>query len=249
VICSCHIHVGIDDPDARITVMNRVRPWLPVLLALSANSPWWQGNDTGYASYRTILWQGWPTAAVPPRLRDQAEYDRLIDSLRAVGVIDAPSAVYWYVRPSAQLPTLEFRACDVCLRVDDAVTIAGLVRALTSTVLAQSPDDDVSAPPAVLDAGIWRAARFGLDDRLIDPTTLTLAPAPEVVAQLVDFVADELHATGDRDRVTRGIDDILGRGNGATAQRRALNRYPQRRQTLDALQAMPALVDATPPRG
>ncbi len=134
VICGCHIHVGVDDPEDRITVMNRVRPWLPVLLALSANSPWWQGSDTGYASYRTMLWREWPTAEVQPLLGDHSEFERLVGMLQQVGAIDTPSALYWYVRPSAQLPTVEYRVCDVSLRVEDAVTIAGLVRALTDTV-------------------------------------------------------------------------------------------------------------------
>lgn len=235
VICGCHIHVGVDDPGDRITVMNRVRPWLPVLLALSANSPWWQGTDTGYASYRTMLWRGWPTSGVQPLLRDHAEYEHLTATLERVGVIDAPSALYWYVRPSARLPTVEFRVCDVCLRTDDAVTIAGLVRALTRTVLAQPGDDLSTTPAAVLEGGVWRAARFGLDGELIDPVTLTLQSAPRVIDKFVDLVADELHAAGDYDRVTGGVADILSRGNGAMAQRRLLEHHPDRGEALKAL--------------
>lgn len=240
VICGSHIHVGIDDPDAQISAMNRVRPWLPVLLALSANSPWWQGTDTGYASYRTMLWRAWPTAGVPPLLGDHAEYERLVARLHQVGAIDAPSALYWFVRPSARLPTLEYRVCDVCLRVDDAVTIAGLVRALTTTVLAQR-GGDLMTPAAVLDAGVWRAARYGLDGELIDPSTLTLEAAPKVVAHLIALVADALQDAGDHDRVTGGVSDILARGNGATAQRQALVRHPGREAAREALQAMHGL--------
>jgi carboxylate-amine ligase len=244
VICGCHIHVGVDDPDDRITVMNRVRPWLPALLALSANSPWWQGTDTGYASYRTMLWREWPTAEVQPILRDYSEYERLVGTLQQVGAIDAPSALYWYVRPSAQLPTVEYRVCDVSLRIDDAVTIAGLVRALTATLLAQRADDLAEIPAAVLGTGIWRAARFGLEGELIDPRSLTLVPAHEAIAQLLDLVDSALRAAGDHERVTNGVSAILRRGNGAVAQRGALARFPERSQVLQAIGAMGVLDDA-----
>ena len=116
VICGCHVHVGIADPDLAVAVMSRVRPWLPVLLALSANSPFWSGEDTGYDSYRLEVWARWPTAGVPPdaggprRLRRGGR-----PAARPAGAIEDATHLYWYLRPSDRFPTLELRAMDVCL--------------------------------------------------------------------------------------------------------------------------------------
>jgi carboxylate-amine ligase len=130
IICGCHVHVGIDDPELAIATMDRVRPWLPVLLALSSNSPFWQGRDTGFASYRTEIWARWPTAGFPPLLGTRARYDDLVAELLSIRALDEPASLYWYVRPSVRYPTIELRICDVLLRVEDTVTLSGLIRAL-----------------------------------------------------------------------------------------------------------------------
>ena len=156
VICGCHVHVGIADPDVAVATMSRVRPWLPVLLALSANSPFWSGTDTGYDSYRLEVWERWPTAGVPPDLADRAAYDEVVDELRTGGAIEDATHLYWYLRPSDRWPTLEFRAMDVCLDVDTAVAVAGLARALVRTEIAaaerggppSTPPRRWSAPPS-----------------------------------------------------------------------------------------------------
>lgn len=129
-ICGCHIHVGISDAEAAIQVLNGVRPWLPAILAVSVNSPFWLGEDTGYGSYRTEIWRRWPTAGTPDPFASRADFDRLVDVLLQTGSIDDPARIHWDVRPSPQFPTLEFRVTDVCLTVDDALTVAALVRAL-----------------------------------------------------------------------------------------------------------------------
>jgi carboxylate-amine ligase len=221
VICGCHIHVQVDDPDQRIAAMNRVRPWLPVLLALSANSPWWQGSDTGYNSYRTLVWRAWPTATFPPTLDDYDAYQRLLNSLEKIEAIDSPAAIYWHVRPSAKLPTLEYRVCDVCLRLEDSVTLGGLVRALTTAAADSKSANSVLGAP-VLDSALWRAARYGLDGPLVDPSTQSLRPGPEVVEHLLDAVGPALHDSGDYERVVTGVKEILGRGSGARFQRQRL---------------------------
>lgn len=221
VICGCHIHVHVDDPDQRIVAMNRVRPWLPVLAALSANSPWWQGSDTGYASYRTVVWRAWPTATFPPTLDGYDGYQRLVDTLTKIEAIDTPAALYWHVRPSAKLPTLEYRVCDVCLQFEDAVTLAGLVRALTTTALDTEPVNPVPVN-AVLDSALWRAARFGLDGELVDPSTASLRSGPEVVQHLLDYVEGALRDSGDHGRVASGVAEIVRRGSGSRFQRQRL---------------------------
>jgi carboxylate-amine ligase len=226
VICGCHIHVGIDDLDDRIRAMNSVAGWLPALLALSANSPWWQGDDTGYASYRTVVWKSWPTATMPPLLDDHAAYLDLVESLQTIEAIDAPAALYWYVRPSSKLPTLEFRVADTCLRTDDAVTLAGVARALTVTALRSRSKLSARPPTAVLDSAMWRAARHGLDANLVDPTTATLRPAKEVIQTMLDVTGPALHDAGDHKRVKEGVARILKEGNGASLQRAVLQAGP-----------------------
>jgi carboxylate-amine ligase len=210
------------------------------LLALSANSPWWEGVDTGYASYRTVVWKSWPTATMPPRLANYHALDRLVKSLQAIDAVDDASALYWYVRPSAKLPTLEFRVADTCLRLEDAFTLAGLARALTATALRSPWDADDAPPTALLDSALWRAARHGLDATLVDPTSATLRPAAEVVGALLDLVGPALHDVGDHQRVTEGVARILRDGNGAQVQRRLLQSGSRSRTEAIAAITAPA---------
>ncbi|MHB1533589.1 MAG: carboxylate-amine ligase [Acidimicrobiales bacterium] len=222
VICGYHAHITVTDPVMRIRVMNRVRPWLPLLLALSANSPFWQGIDSGYASYRTQVWQRWPMAGMPPALEGTDAYDKLVEGLVGSGAIEDATHLYWYVRPSARYPTLEFRVCDVCLDPDDAVTLAGLLRALVWTCAGAEP----VAPAASrvgedyhLRAAMWQAARYGLERRLVDPETGSAGPSMAVIRSAVARLRPALDAHGDRAGVEAGVERILSRGNGAMWQR------------------------------
>ncbi len=155
IICGVHVHVGVEDPDLAIRVVNGVGPWLSPIVALAANSPFWGGRDTGYASYRTEMWRRWPMAGTPAPFADRAEYDALVDALFRTGSIDDHARIYWDVRPSAKFPTVEFRVADVGLNVDDAVLVAGLVRALVVT--ATRTEAAADAPRA--DAGRDLAGR------------------------------------------------------------------------------------------
>jgi carboxylate-amine ligase len=226
VICGCHVHVGIEDPDLAVAVMNRVRPWMPALLALSANSPYWQGFDTGFASYRLQVWQRWPTSGMPPELADRHEYDELVRALEEVDAIEDETFLYWYARPSARYPTLEFRVCDVLLDVTETVAIAGLIRSLAWTcAAAEKLGQPTMAPPQeVMEASTWRAARYGLGGSLVSPITQRAEPAAVVIGELLDVVADGLEFHGDRERVTASVKGILEGGNGADRQRAAYQR-------------------------
>ncbi len=155
IICGCHVHVGISDAEAAIQVLNRVRPWLPAILALSVNSPFWLGEDTGYGSYRTEIWRRWPTAGTPDPFDSRAQFDRLVEVLLRTESIDDPARIHWDVRPSPRFPTLEFRVTDVCLTVEDAVTVAALARALVRTCNAKALEDEAPAFPAWSSCG-WR---------------------------------------------------------------------------------------------
>jgi carboxylate-amine ligase len=142
LIFGCHVHVGIDDREAAVQVMNRTRPWLAVMLALAANSPFWLGADTGYASFRTEIWRRWPMAGTPHLFASRAEYDALVDCLVATESITDGTKIYWDVRPSARFETLEFRVTDVCMTVDEAVMVGGLARAIARTCYAQAMRDE-----------------------------------------------------------------------------------------------------------
>lgn len=223
LITGCHVHVGVEDADLAIGVLDRVRPWLPPLLALSASSPFWEGNDTGYASYRTVWFDRWPLTGVPDPLGSRAAFDELVRAMVACGAVDDPSHLYWDVRPSHRFPTLEFRVADVCPGVDDAVVQAALARSLTRTFARQVREGRPLLPVRVelLRLARWRAARHGLSDSLVHPEEWELRPAAEVVHSLLAMLRPDLEEHEEWDEVHQGVHHILQRGN-AAARYRAL---------------------------
>jgi carboxylate-amine ligase len=219
--CGCHVHVSVDSPEEGVAVLDRIRGWLPVLTALSANSPYWQGADSGYASYRSQSWGRWPTAG-PIEVQGSVErYRALIDGLIASGVALDEGMVYFDARLSAHYPTLEVRVADVCLRVDDAVLVGALARGLVDTAAEEwrRGTPPASTPATLLRLASWRAARSGLDDVLVHPADLRPRPADAVVAALVNHVRPALAASGDLERVEDQLRELLGRGTGARRQR------------------------------
>jgi carboxylate-amine ligase len=223
VICGCHVHLGLGNRDLEILVLDRIRPWLAVLLALSANSPFWQGVDTGYASYRTPIWTQWPTAGFPPELSSRQEYDAVVEDLVGAGAISDATHLYWYARPSVRFPTLEIRVCDVGLAVDDCLAVAGLIRGLAWSCAADAIVGSPKPAPsrAVLDSSIWRAARFGLSEKLVHPLTGRPEPAAVVVDALLDMARPGLEAHDDWAEVNDLVARIKTDGNGADRQRAA----------------------------
>lgn len=229
LICGCHVHVEVDGPEAAIRVVNRIRRWLPVLLALSANSPYWGGRDSGFASFRTEVWARWPTAGPSGSFEDMDEYRAVVAALVDGGVILDPAMAYWDVRPSERYPTVEIRIADVGLTVDDAVLIGGLARALVRRSSRSEPEAgpdgyDGDPRPELLRGATWRAARTGLDGPLLDPATGRAVEAGEAVARLLEAVRPELEATGDRETVEDLVAGVLAGGNGAARQRAAFAR-------------------------
>ena len=223
LVCGCHVHVGIADEEEAIQVLNRVRPWLSVVLALAANSPFWMGADTGYASYRTEIWRRWPTAGTPEVFDSRADFDRLVETLEMTRSIDAPARLYWDIRPSAKFATLEFRIADACLTVDESVMVAGLVRGLVGTASAQIAAGEPPPRPRseLLQAATWTAARHGVDGDLLDVLGERAAPAREVVASLLAAIRPALERTGDLERINGLVNGVLENGTGAARQRRA----------------------------
>jgi glutamate---cysteine ligase / carboxylate-amine ligase len=235
VVFGCHVHVGIEDPEAAIQTMNQVRPWLPALLALTGNSPFWLGADTGYASYRSEVWNRWPTAGLPEVFASRAEYDALVETLVATGSVREPTKLYWDVRPSARQPTLEFRVADVCMDVDEAVMVAGLARALAFTGQeAAARGEPVPEPrPELLRAAKWRAARSGLDDDLVDVIGARALPAAELVEVFLAAIRPGLEAAGDLEEVTELVQAAVARGTGAARQRAELRRTGRLEAVVD----------------
>jgi carboxylate-amine ligase len=221
VTCACHVHVGVDSRDLAVAVLGRIRGWLPVLLALSGNSPLWQGRDTGWHSYRFAMQKRWPTFTMPPVLSDAAAYDGLVARLIGVsGAID-PSSVYFFARLSPHYPTVEIRLPDACLDVDDAVLLAALGRALVTTAVAEEEAGRplAAAPQRVLAVATLAAARRGLGAVLVDPRRGTPAPAAEVLEALLRSLEPALDAAGDADAVADLLALRRARGSGAAVQR------------------------------
>jgi carboxylate-amine ligase len=221
LVFGCHVHVGVVDRELAIAAMGHLRPWLAPLLALTVSSPYWDGTDTGYASYRTEVFGRWPTAGPPELFRDRREFDDVVAQLLATGSIDDPARIYWDVRPSARFETLELRVADVCTSLDDAVLVAGLAGALvrTGVRLAEAGRPPSALRPELMRAARWRAARYGLSADLIDPEARRSAPAAAVIAQLLDFVAVALDEWGEREHVTELTETVLAAGTSAQRQR------------------------------
>jgi carboxylate-amine ligase len=223
--------------------MNHLRVWLAPLLALSANSPFWLGEDTGYASYRTQVWGRLPAAGPPGPFASLAEHDALIEALvETGGVLDAAS-VYWDLRLPEELDTVEIRVADVPSRVDEAVMLAGLCRALVR-VCHERVGRGESYPdirPELLRIAHWNASRYGLDGDLVDVEARCVLPARGMMEKMLAFARPALEEHGDYEEVSSLLGDTLDRGNGARRQRRAYERTGRLEGVVDALIAETAL--------
>ncbi len=223
--CGMHVHVAIASKEEGVGCLDRIAPWLPVLLAMSTNSPFSAGHDTGYASWRTQLWTTWPSAGPAEAFGSLEGYRRACDRMIASGAARDRAMLYFDARLSERHPTLEVRVLDVVTDVDDAGLLAALTRGLVETAAEQWAADvePLDWRCEELRAARWRASRHGLADALLDPATHELGPAREVVGALVDLVAERLDAAGDTDRVAAGVERVLG-ATGASRQRAAFER-------------------------
>jgi glutamate---cysteine ligase / carboxylate-amine ligase len=220
--CGCHVHVGVADDEEGVAVLDRIRIWLPVLLAVSANSPFWQGRDSGYASFRSQAWKRFPTAGPTEIFGSAAAYRGRADALVASEVLLDHAMIYFDARLSQKYPTVELRVADVCLHAEDTVVVAGLARALVETASQEARDGraPTPVPTELVRLATWRAARSALDGDLLDPYESLPRPAAEVLAALVDHVRPALRASGDEELVLDGLALIVTRGVGASTQRK-----------------------------
>ena len=222
--CALHVHVGIESAEEGVAVLDRIRVWLPVLVALTANSPFHHGEDTGHASWRTIAWNQWPNAGPLDVLGTVEAYRDLERRLVRSGVVMDAGMLYFAARLSRAHPTVEVRVADVPLDVSVTATIAALARAMVDTAAAEwrAGLPAPAAPTALLRLASWQAALCGVRGTLLDPETGESAPAEVVTGRLLEHVMGALEANGDDGTVVGGMGAIATEGTGADIQRRSL---------------------------
>ncbi|WP_028192328.1 carboxylate-amine ligase [Salinispora pacifica] len=225
-VCGCHVHVGLPDRELAVQVCNHLRPWLPVVQALTVNSPLHDGQDTGHASWRGMQLERWPSIGPTPYFDSAADYDATVADLIKAGIMLDAGMVYWYVRPSVAYPTVEVRVGDVCPTVDDTVLVAALVRALVATLAAEVRGGARATRirGCLVSAAHWRAAHDGLDGDLVDLRTGHARPAWDLVDEMFALVTPALERQGDRGYVLDQLTRLRDEGTGAARQRRILER-------------------------
>lgn len=234
--CGCHVHIGVPDREQAVAVINHLHPWLPSLLAMSANSPFHLGADTGYASWRIVQQTRFPGSGIPPRFRSAAEHDEHVARLVECGVLVDEAMSFWLARPSPHLPTVELRVADAATTVGEALLQAVVTRALVRTAQRElhagreAPEID----PRLEQAAVWTAARHGLDGPGIDLVARHRAQSAELVHRMIRWAAPELEETRDLATVRKLIAGLLHCGTGARRQRAAAARGD--RALLAALQ-------------
>jgi carboxylate-amine ligase len=229
LICGMHVHVGIPDQEDRIDVMNQLSYFLPHLLALSASSPFWQGEDTGLASYRLTVFDNLPRTGLPPQLWSWAEFQRSVDAIVDLGLIEDASKIWWDLRPSAKFPTIEARICDVSPKVETALTIAAVVQCLARFLWRMKGRNQRWRiyDNFLISENRWMAQRYGATRGLIDFGQREIIPVAHLVEELIELLAEDAEALGCTAELEGARDIILG---GTSAER-------QRRVFTDAVEA------------
>jgi carboxylate-amine ligase len=219
--CGLHVHVAVDSDHEGVAVLDRIRIWLPVLIALTANSPFHAGEDTGHSSFRSVTWNQWPTAGPAEKYGTVAGYRALTDAINGTEALLDPGMLYFDARLSRNHPTVEVRVTDVPLDATMTVALAGLVRALVDTAASEwnAGKPAADTPACIIRLANWRAAIEGLDGHLIEPITNRPLPAHEVVLMLLEYLRPALTDNGDDQLVEHAVHSAFVHGNGATRQR------------------------------
>lgn len=233
--CGTHIHVSVESDDEGVGVLDRIRNWLPVLVALSANSPFWHGEDTGYASYRSQVWSRWPSAGPLDILGTPDAYHQLVHDMVSTGEAMDEGMIYFDARLSRHYPTVEVRIADVCLMPENTVLLAGIVRGLVETAAREwkAGTDPAPVPTALLRLAAWKASRWGLRGELLDPVSSRPGPALGVVNSLLHHIRAALEDMGDLQRVEELTDQLLRTGTGAVRQLEVLHRTGDLEDVVD----------------
>lgn len=237
LIFGTHVHIGIEDREFLIDAMNVARYFLPHLLCLSTSSPFWMGRNTGLKSYRSIIFRNFPRSGVPRVFESWSDFTYLVDTLVQTHSIPDGSKIWWDVRPNWSYPTLEFRICDVCTRVEEAVCIAAIIQAIIAKLwkLRSANMTFRVYPLDLIDENKWRAVRYGLDGKLIDFGKQEELPARDLIRELIDwFIADVVDELGSRQEIEYAY-RILNEGSSADRQLATYQRTGDLKAVVDQL--------------
>ncbi|MBT6139217.1 MAG: carboxylate-amine ligase [Rhodospirillaceae bacterium] len=242
VICGMHIHICIEDPDLRIDLMNQISYFLPHILALSTSSPFWEGRDTGLASYRLSVFDTLPRTGLPTVFDNWSEYERHVNILVQTGVIEDATKIWWDIRPSARYPTLEMRICDVATSIDDAIAIAALLQSLLHMLyrLRLGNQRWRQYSGMLIQENRWRAQRYGIDEGLIDFGKREMHPYAALLEEMVELVREDAEELGCTTELAH-VHTILERGTSAHRQRRVLGAAIETGKSRE--EALKAVVD------
>ncbi len=237
LIFGMHVHVGIEDPEFLIDARKVSRYFLPHILALSTSSPFWNGRKTGLKSYRSMLWRNFPRTGVPPTFESFADYEKIMRMLVNANAIPDASKIWWDIRPHHLYPTLEFRLCDMCTRVDEAVCIAAIFQALVAKLWRLRRDNMTFRvyPLSLIEENKWRAVRYGVEGNLLDLGQEAERPARQVIHELLDwFLADIVDEIGSRQQIEYAF-KILEEGTSADRQLATFEETGDLRAVVDQL--------------
>ncbi|MFO0807944.1 MAG: carboxylate-amine ligase [Gemmataceae bacterium] len=235
LIFGTHVHVGIEDRDFLIDAMNVARYFMPHVLALAASSPFWEGRNTGLNSYRSIIFRAFPRSGIPPKFESWSELSILVETLTKTSCIPDGTKLWWDVRPNWRYPTLEFRICDVCTRVDEAICVAAIFQALIAKLWKLRRDNMTFRvyPTALIEENKWRAVRYGLDGNLMDLGKQESLPARALIREFIEwFLDDVLDELGSRKEVEYAF-RILDEGNSAMRQVKVFNETGDLKAVVD----------------
>ena len=236
LIFGMHVHVGIEDKELMMDVMNQVRYFLPHILALSTSSPFWDGRDTRLKSYRSVVFESLPRSGLPPSFKSYADYQSFVDTLVKTGCIDEPSKIWWDVRPHSKFPTLEFRIADICTKVDEAICLAAMIQAIVAKLIKLRANNQSWRlyRHHLIEENKWRAVRYGIDGKLIDFGLQRDVPTRFLAAELLTFVDDVVDDLGSRSEVEY-IHTILAEGSSADRQLQTYRRTGDFKAVVDQL--------------
>jgi carboxylate-amine ligase len=237
LIFGTHVHIGIEDKEFMLDAMNVARYFMPHVLALSTSSPFWMGRETGLKSYRSIIFRHFPRSGLPPTFDSWAQFNQFVEVLVKTNCIPDGTKLWWDVRPNHRYPTLEFRLCDVCTRVDEAVCIAAIFQALIAKLWKLRRDNLTFRhyPMALIEENKWRAVRYGLDGSLLDLGKQTEKPASHLIREFLTwFLNDVLDDLGSRKEVEYAY-DILENGSSADRQLATFHKTGNLKDVVDQL--------------
>ncbi len=236
LIFGLHVHVGVDDREAQIHLMNAARYFLPHLLAVSTSSPFWMGHDTGLKSYRSEVFKKFPRTDIPDYFSSYSEFDNYVKLLLKTGCIDKPKKIWWDIRPHPLFPTLEIRICDLPSKVDEVITLAALIQAIIAKLykLYRQNMGFRLYRRALIQENKWRAVRWGIEGKLIDFGKQVEVPVADLIRELVEFVDDVVDELGSRKEVEH-VFTILERGTSADRQLRKFRETGNLNSVVDQL--------------